>query len=303
MLLSVQRAMNGAAICKFSIALNDARDNKYFHLLPKSDLWDIIWAPDSQKVALINLKWSRVSVYDIGLDTDAPICSIQESALIGIERLVWTPDSQKILCFLKYRMGVRVWQLDERFPVATLPHPKHCDGGKGFAFTDDGKLMALLHRNAKDQVDLIHIYDCRSDNSLTAIQCLKCPESSVYLDDLCFSPIFDSPKDVRPSVMAWESSSFSDRIFIFYPDGQTMKSFSAAAALSTLDRNAPLCAYGADSIAICKNSGMAALAHDSTSFSIWNFFLQKNGPKISLGHACFRSGETVTSNPPRQSYS
>ncbi len=62
--------------------------------------YDLVWAPSNTRLALVLLASARVVVFDV--DVDEPICIIQENRPLGLERILWAPDSMHILTVLRH---------------------------------------------------------------------------------------------------------------------------------------------------------------------------------------------------------
>jgi dipeptidyl aminopeptidase/acylaminoacyl peptidase len=81
-------------------------------LMTKWDRLELLWAPNGLRLALVNYQLARIFVWDLMLDYELPICTVQENVLLGIERINWTPDSIHILTFLKHKVFEREIVMD-----------------------------------------------------------------------------------------------------------------------------------------------------------------------------------------------
>lgn len=101
----------------------------------KCDRWELLWSPDSTRLALSNELAANIIVWEVdggdGSESLLPISCIQENQLLGVDRVLWTPDSTHILTFLAHRVGVRLWRMDRRGAQACFTHPKYSLGEKG----------------------------------------------------------------------------------------------------------------------------------------------------------------------------
>lgn len=100
----------------------------------KCDRWELLWSPDSTQLALFNGLAATILVWGIdweGSESLLPISCIRENQMLGVDRVLWTPDSVHILAFLAHRVGVRLWRMDRRLAQACFTHPKYSLGEKG----------------------------------------------------------------------------------------------------------------------------------------------------------------------------
>lgn len=192
-------------------------------------------------------------------------------------------------------MGIRVWGLDDRFPVAFFPNPKYSD--RGICFSQEGRHLAILHR--RENQDYITIYRQQRKRASTFIsfassttgwkseQVLQTPESS-YLEDIMFAPLKETNRSSRSPIVAWESPAFSSRIFVFAIDGLSCKVISS-------HRNAdePLLNSGFERWIWSPSGWIAVVINDQTTVSIWNGITQKMGAQLEVGPSAISPGETI----------
>jgi hypothetical protein len=142
--------------------------------------------------------------------------------------------------------------------------------------------MAVLNR--REHQDFVTTFDCRSWD---VVQSVQTPESA-YLEDIVFAPMKDDRKrSVRSPIYAWESPAFSNRIFIFSPDGQSCR------VISGNEENESLLTSGYERIVWSRAGWIAAVIKDYNSFAVWNSILQKVCASIELGPNSIQQGQTV----------
>lgn len=289
--LAIHCATNGSRHRLFQVPQNNSTIRRNSPPVPSSSKFELIWSPDGCRVALVASARGKIYVFDVEAKGDGPICCISENALLGMDRILWMPDSWHLLVVLKHRVGIRIWRIDGRFAQAFLPSPKFSD--KGIAFSETGQWMAILHR--KDQQDFIQVYDIRQTGCLGS--CLSRPptlkitppESSFYLDDLCFCPMSEVSSSKRPSLFAWESPAFSSRILIFAADGESCKVIS-----NVSEESSSLQSFGFERFLWSPMGGwIAAAIQDSVSFSLWNSISLKMGAKLGIGPSFIEPDITV----------
>lgn len=289
--VAIHCATNGSRHRLFRIPANNLTARKTSlppHSVGKAEL---AWSPDDRRVALLTASRDQIYVFDLESEGDGPVCCISESTLLGIDRILWMPDSWHLLVTLRHRVGIRMWRIDYRFAQAFLPYPKFFD--KGITFSKDGHWMAILHR--KDQQDFIHVYDISRPETLglrlnqTPALRMVPPETSFYLDDICFCPMNESSNSKRPPLFAWESPAFSSRILIFSANGDSCKVVS-----NPSEEPSSLQSFGFERFCWSPMSGwIAAAVHDSTSFSLWNSISLKMGTRLYVGPSFIEPEITV----------
>lgn len=289
--VAIHCATNGSRRRLFRIPPNNStarRTGRPAHSIGK---WELVWSPDDRRVALLAADREKIYIFDVESEEDGPVCCISENALLGIDRILWMPDSWHLLVALKHRVGIRLWRIDCRFAQAFLPYPKFSD--KGVTFSQDGHWMAILHR--KDQQDFIQIYDIRQSENLglrlTQSSALKMvpPETSFYLEDICFCPMNESSRSRRPPLFAWESPAFSSRLLIFAANGESCKVVS-----NPSEEPSSLQSFGFERFCWSPMGGWIATAvHDSTSFSLWNSISLKMGTRLYVGPSFIEPDVTV----------
>lgn len=277
----------------------------------RGDRWELLWAPNSTRLALFNHPAAQVTVWEIdeGRGPSLPVSSIQENLLLGVDRVLWLPDSLHLLAFLSHRVGVRLWRIDRRFPQACLPHPKYSGGERGVCFSGDGRWMAVLHRRGLADFIVVYVRD-QTRGTWMASQTVRPPESA-NLEDICFAPLREIHTLSRPPLIAWESPAFTSRIFVFAPDGCSCKVIShdlpggeemgveeerdvqqqiaGERSLAT----AALIARGFERMIWSRTGWVAALTKDATSFVIWNAITLRLGAQMLVGPAAVQSGATI----------
>lgn len=112
------------------------------------------WSPDSSKVMIVDGPVNRIFVYEREGEPDDGGLVLQET--LPTKQFLWAPDSAHILSVLDHRIGLRVWNLNCRYPVRSIANIKSSNGG--LDFSQEGSMMAVLHR--KDGQDYIIIYNC-----------------------------------------------------------------------------------------------------------------------------------------------
>jgi WD40 repeat protein len=224
---------------------------------------ELVWAPNNQFLLLVDYVLAKLFVWDFEA-SGQPICSITENVRLGVERIMWAPDSHHVLVVLKHRVAARIWKLDEKFPRAVIHSPKFTD--RGFTFSPDGRWLAVLVR--REFEDVIIVYD----SAWRVVQSVRPPESA-NLEDLVFCPFLERTTELRSAIIAWEAPAFSDRIFIFAPDGASCKVISGLAEYSS----------GYEKVVWSKAGWIAAAVRDPTSFSLWNSITQKMGAILDIG--------------------
>lgn len=281
----------------------------------RGDRWELLWAPNSTRLALFNHLAAQVTVWEVdggrGGRVALPVSSIQENVLLGVDRVLWLPDSLHFLAFLSHRVGVRLWRIDRRFPQACLPHPKYSGGDRGVCFSGDGRWVAVLHRRGLGDFIVVYARD-RIRGTWTASQTVNPPESA-SLEDICFAPLREIHAQSRPPLIAWESPAFTSRIFVFAPDGCSCKVISHDLPPESVEEGkeeggeggtqqvsgdsslatAVLIARGFERMIWSRTGWIAALTKDAASFAIWNTITLRLGAQMLVGPAAVQSGTTI----------
>ena len=144
--------------------------------------------------------------------------------------------------------------------------------------------MAILHR--KDQQDYITLYCCIAWSVILRMD--PPPEGNTNLEGIAWCPMIEDFSENRPPLIAWESPTFSGRIFVFGSEGGSCKVISLAG-----ENVEWTCGY--EQLVWYPNCGwVAALIKDAYSFTIWNAISNKLGATISVGPLHISPGETVT---------
>ena len=65
---------------------------------------DILWSPNDKYFAIANTQACQVIVCSMDEKDEAPICMLTENRLLGIEWVLWAPDSKHILTVLNHRV-------------------------------------------------------------------------------------------------------------------------------------------------------------------------------------------------------
>lgn len=127
----------------------------------------LTWSPDSQKLMIVDGPVNRVFIYNLAVpEVEEAGFILQES--MPTSRFFWSPRSDHVVSVLDYRIGLRVWSLDARYPIRAITGIKS-SGDTGIDFCAEGNMMAVLHR--KEGLDVIVIYSCSTWDALQVSAC------------------------------------------------------------------------------------------------------------------------------------
>ncbi|KAI8855097.1 hypothetical protein BC829DRAFT_426733 [Chytridium lagenaria] len=165
---------------------------------------DLAWAPDSDLILFCSYKKGITQVRSL---KDPEWTATMEEGAAGLTAVRWAPDGRHVLTFSDFQLRITVWSLISS-EVAYIQYPKYSN--KGFSFRKDGRYFALSER--RESRDTVSLYDCEDWTLLKVVY-------------LAFPPLYG----VGLNLGRFYFSTFrlQYKVFIYYPDGRLIKSFSA----------------------------------------------------------------------------
>ena len=101
----VQSASNGILHRRFAIPMEDGNPRK--PCAPITNQWnkvELLWSPNNRRIVLANYVLCKIMVFDTEIDLDVPICTVTENSMLGVERILWVPDSLQFLTVMRFRV-------------------------------------------------------------------------------------------------------------------------------------------------------------------------------------------------------